>query len=144
MKETKRSKELLYVDYYFLNGQVCFTLGQIFFQLEYGHLFKIYTFYLQQPLYTGVHLLQFLNAVICSLITLFFKCIKLHQILSQFYIINLAQVLDINIFGREYSDLNYPIPSKDINLPYVYKIYCTGFFLIQCQKSPLHPSVHFQ
>ena len=69
-------------------------------------------------MYTGVHLLQFLNAVICSLITLFFKCIKLHQILSQFSTINLAQALDINIFERDYSNLNNPIPSKDINLQY--------------------------
>ena len=73
-------------------------------------------------LYT-VHLLQFLNAVICSLITLFFKCIKLHQILSQFSTINLAQALDINIFERDYSNLNNPIPSKDINLQYIYKVY---------------------
>ena len=75
-------------------------------------------------LYTGAHLLQFLNAVICSLITLFFKCIKLHQILSQFSTINLAQALDINIFERDYSNLNNPIPSKDINLQYIYKVYC--------------------
>ena len=68
--------------------------------------------------YTGVHLLQFLNAVICSLITLFFKCIKLHQILSQFSTITLAQALGINIFWRDYSNLNNPIPSKDINLQY--------------------------
>ena len=57
-------------------------------------------------LYTGAHLLQFLNAVICSLITPFFKCIKLHQILSQFSTINLAQVLEIIIFGRDYSNLS--------------------------------------
>ena len=67
-------------------------------------------------MYTGVHLLQFLNAVICSLITLFFKCIKLHQILSQFSTINLAQALGISIFGRDYSNLNNPISSKDVNL----------------------------
>ena len=73
-------------------------------------------------LYTGAHLLQFLNAVICSLITLFFRCIKLHQILSQFSTINLAQVLDINIFGRDYSNLNnlYQI----YNLQYIYQVYC--------------------
>ena len=69
-------------------------------------------------MYTGVHLLHFLRAVISSLITLFFKCIKLYQILSQFYTINLAQALDINIFGRDYSNLNNPIPSKDVNLQY--------------------------
>ena len=147
-----------------------FSLGQIVFQLEYEHLFKIKTFYLQQSLYTGVHLLQFLNVVICSLITLLFKCIKLHQILSQFSTINLAQALDINIFERDYPNLNNPIPSKDINLWYIQKVYCReqrqhlmqqkimtllkphfknkyhtlDFFLIQCQKSPLLPSVHFQ
>ena len=54
-----------------------------------------------------------------SLITLFSKCIKLHQILSQFSTINLAQALDINIFERDYSNLNIPIPSKDINLWYI-------------------------
>ena len=95
-------------------------------------------------LYTGAHLLQFLNAVICSLITLFFKCIKLHQILFQFFTIKLAQALDIkksktiwtffygwvqlpqviNIFGRDYSNLHNPIPTKDINLQYIYKVYC--------------------
>ena len=69
-------------------------------------------------MYTVAHLLQFLNSVICSLITLFFKCIKLHQILSQFTTINLAQALRINIFGRDYSSLNNPIPSKDINHQY--------------------------
>ena len=100
----------------------------------------------------------------------FFKCIKLHQILSQFSTINLALALDINIFERDYSNLNNPIPSKDINLWYIYKVYCReqgqhlmqqkrrtllalhflkkylnqDFFLIQCQKSPLPPSVHFQ
>ena len=63
-------------------------------------------------------MLQFLNAAICILITLFFKCIKLHQILSQFSTINLARALGINIFGRDHSNLNNPIPSKNINLQY--------------------------
>ena len=63
-------------------------------------------------------LLQFLNAAICSLITLFFKCSKEHQILPQFSTINLTQVMHINIFGRDYLNLNNPIPSKDINLQY--------------------------
>ena len=87
-------------------------------------------------MYTGVHLLQFLNAVICSLITLFFKCIKLHQILSQFSTINLAQALDINIFGRDYSNLNNPILSKDINLQYIYEVYSReqGQHLMQQKK----------
>ena len=58
--------------------------------------------------FTGFHLLQFLNVVICSLITLVFKCLKLHQILSQLSTINLAQVLEINIFGTYYSNLNNP------------------------------------
>ena len=121
-------------------------------------------------------LLQLLNAVICRLITLFFKCSKGHQILFQFFKINLAQVLHINIFGRDYSNLNNPIPCKDINLQYIYKVqaqhlrkgreqaqhlmqqkrrtslvlhllkkYATqDSFLIQCQKSPFLPSVHFQ
>ena len=75
-------------------------------------------------MYTGVHLLYFLNAAICSLITLFLKCIKLYQIFSQFSTINLAQVLDINIFGRDYSNFNNLIPSKDVNLQYIYKVYC--------------------
>ena len=34
----------------------------------------------------------------------FFKCIKLHQILSLFSRINLAYVLEINTFGRDYSN----------------------------------------
>ena len=143
------------------------VLVRLFFNWSVSIYSKL-TFYLQQSLHTGVHLLQFLNAVICSLITLFFKCIKLHQILSQFSTINLAQALDINIFERDYSNLNNPIPSKDINLQYIYKVYCReqgqhlmqqkrrtllalhffkkisylGFF--QCQKSLLPPSVHFQ
>ena len=97
--------------------------------------YKLFIFS-KQSLYTGVHLLQFLNAVICSLITLFFKCIKLHQILSQFSTINLAQALDINIFERDYSNLNNPIPSKDINLWYIYKVYCReqGQHLMQQKK----------
>ena len=81
------------------------------------------SFYIQQFLYTGVHFLQFLNAVICSLITLFFKCLKMHQILSQFSTINLALALDINIFERDSPNLNNPIPSKDINLWQIYKVY---------------------
>ena len=67
---------------------------------------------------------NFLNAVICSLITLFFKCIKLHQILSQFSTTNLALALDISIFERDYSNLKNPIPSRDINLWYIYKVSC--------------------
>ena len=51
-------------------------------------------------MYTCIHLLQFLNAVICSLVTLFFKSIKLHQILSQFSTINLAQALGIISFDE--------------------------------------------
>ena len=47
-----------------------------------------------------------------------FKCIKLHQILFQFSTINLALALGINIFEIDYSNLNNPIPSKDI------KVYC--------------------
>ena len=41
----------------------------------------------------------------------FFKCIKLHQILSQFSTITLVQALNINIFGRDHLNLNNPIPS---------------------------------
>ena len=44
-------------------------------------------------MHTGVHLLKFLNALICSPITLFFKCVKFHSVLSQFFTINLAQAL---------------------------------------------------
>ena len=40
----------------------------------------------------------------------FFKNIKLHQILSQFSAITPVQALDIDIFGRDYSNLNNPIP----------------------------------
>ena len=129
---------------YFLNEWVYFSLGQTVFQREYEHLFKIKTFHLQCSLYTGVHLLQFLNTVICSLITLFFKCIKLHQILSQFSTINLAQALDINIFERDYSNLNNPIPSKDINLQYIYKVYCReqGQHLVQ-QKRRIFLALYF-
>ena len=36
----------------------------------------------------SITMLQFENALTCSLITLFFKCIKLHQILSLISIIN--------------------------------------------------------
>ena len=56
--------------------------------------------------YTGAYLFRYLNTVISSLITRFFKCIKLHQILFQLPTINLAQVLEIKIFGRDYSNLN--------------------------------------
>ena len=56
---------------------------------------KYKLFHLQWSLYTGVHLLQFFNALICCPITLFFKCIKLHQMLFLFSTINLVYVLDI-------------------------------------------------
>ena len=71
-----------------------FNLRQIFFQFKYEYLLKILTFYLQQSLYNGVNLLKLLKAVICSVFTLFFKCIKL----SKFTTIKLAQVLEIYIF----------------------------------------------
>ena len=58
--------------------------------------------------------------MICSLITLFFKCIKLYQMLSQFSTINLPQAMDFNIFGTDYSNLNNPIRSKDINISNTY------------------------
>ena len=88
---------------------------------------------------TGVHLLHFLNAVICGLSKDFFKCIKLHQILSAFSTINTAKALDINIFERDYANLNYPIPSKDINLQCIYKVYCKeyGQHLIQQERRTL-------
>ena len=119
------------------------VLVRLFFNCSMS-IYSKYTFYLQWSLYTGVHLLQFLNAVICSLTTLFFKCIKLHQILFQFSTINLAQVLDINIFGRDYSNLNNPIPSKDINLQYIYKVYCRqqGQHVMQ-QKRRTLLALHF-
>ena len=43
------------------------------------------------------HLLQFLNALTCSSITVLFKCSKLHHILSLFFTINLPYVLETNI-----------------------------------------------
>ena len=91
-----------------------------------------------------VHLLQFLKAVICSLITRFFKCIKLHQILSQFSAINPAGVLDINTFGRDHSNLKNPIPSKDVNLQYICTVYIReqGQYLMQ-QKRRTHLALHF-
>ena len=39
--------------------------------------------------------------------------------------VQLPQV--INIFGRDYSNLNNPILSKDINLQYIYKVYCREY-----------------
>ena len=100
------------------------VLVRLFFNWSMNIYSKYKLFIFSSLLYTGAHLLQFSNAVICSLITLFFKCIKLHQILSQFSTINLAQALDIIIFGRDYSNLNNPIPSQDINLQYIYNVYC--------------------
>ena len=69
-------------------------------------IYSKYKLHLQWSLYTGVHLLQFLNVVICTPIALFFKYIKPHQILFRFSAINLAQVLEINIFERDFSNLN--------------------------------------
>ena len=100
MIRNQKIKGTLYLDHYFLNGWAYFSLDKIGFQLEYEHLLTI------QNMYAGVHLLQFLNALTCSPIKLFFKNIKLHQILSLFSAINLVYVLDINIFGRDYSNLN--------------------------------------
>ena len=120
------------------------VLVRLFFNWSMSIYSKYKLFYIQQSLYTGVHLSQFLNAAICILVTLFFKCIKLHQILSQCSTINLAQVLSINIFGRDYSNLNTPIPSKDINLQYIYKVYCreSGQHLMQ-QKRRTLLALHF-
>ena len=52
-------------------------------------------------------MLQFLNVLTGSLIAPFFRCIKLHQIFSLFSTIkiNLAYLLEINIVGRDYSNL---------------------------------------
>ena len=66
----------------------------------------VWAFHLQWSLYPGVHLLPFSNTLTYSPITLFFKCIKFHQILLLFLTINLAYVLIINIFGWDYSNLN--------------------------------------
>ena len=117
--------EILYLNHYFLNGWVYFSLHQIVFQLEYKNLLKIYNFYIQYSLYTVFHLLQFLNAVICSLITPFLNSIKLHQIQSQFSTI---------IF-----------PSKDINLQYINKVYYReqGQDLMQ-QKRRALLALHFK
>ena len=60
------------------------------------HYSKYKLFHLQKSLYAGVHLLQFLNALSCSPITFFLKCIKLHQMLPLFFTVNLAYVLEIN------------------------------------------------
>ena len=99
-KKPKDQRNLYVRGPYFLNGWAYFNLGEIFFQQEYNHFLII------QNMYAGVHLLQFFNALTSSPIRLFFKCIKLHQILSLFSTINLAYVLEINIFGRDYSNLN--------------------------------------
>ena len=93
----------------FLNELGYFTLSQIVFKFgvwAFIHYSKYKLFHLQKSLYAGVHLLQFLNALTCSPITIFFKCIKLHQILSLFSTINLAYALEINIYGRYYSNLS--------------------------------------
>ena len=141
-----------------------FSIGQIVFQLECEHLSSV-VFAYWCPFATIFKC--------CNLQShyTFFKCIKLHQILSQFSTMNLAQALDINIFERDYLNFNNPISSKDISIWYMYKVYCReqgqhlmqqkrktlvalhffkkisylGFFLKnQCQKSPLTPSVQFQ
>ena len=80
----------------------CFSIGV----LAFIHYSKYKLFHLQQSLYAGVHFLQYLNVLTYSHITLFFKSIKLHQIFSLFSTINLAYVLEINVFGRDYSNLN--------------------------------------
>ena len=148
----------------------------VFLRLIFDWSMRIYSKYKLFIFSSLCILLQFLNAAICSLITLFFKCSKGHQILPQFSTINLTQVMHINIFGRDYLNLNNPIPSKDINLQYIYKAQAQHLrkgreqaqhlmqqkrrtilalhllkkyptqdsFLIQWEKSPLPPSVHFK
>ena len=83
----------------------CFSIGKWAFI----HYSKYKLVHLQKSLYTGLHLLQFLNALTCSPITLFFKCIKLHQMLSLFSTIVPAYVLrgefisflrSVTAFGR--------------------------------------------
>ena len=61
-------------------------------------------------------------------------CIRLHQILSLFSSINLAYVLEINIFGRDYSNLNNLF--QRYYLQYINKVYCRqqGQNLMQQKK----------
>ena len=78
----------------------------------------------------------------------------MHQTaLAQFSKINLAQALDINIFERDYSNLNNPIPSKDINLQYTRfivenrdNIWCNkkeGFFWHDIFQTNIVPRISF-
>ena len=82
------------------------VLGKLFSDWSMNIYSNYKLFPLQSSLYAGVHLLQLLNALTCSPITSFFMSIKLHQILSLFSTINLAHLLEIGIFGRDYSNFN--------------------------------------
>ena len=143
------------------------VLVRLFFNWSMG-IYSKNTFFIFSSLCILVSICQFLSVVICSLIMLFYKCIKLHPILSQFSTIILAQALGINISGGDYSNLKNPILSKDINIQYTRfiaeytdiiwcnkkeglfwhyifkKISYLGLFLISCQKNLLPPSIHFQ
>ena len=67
------------------------------------------------PFYAGVHLVEFLNALTCSPTTLFSKCIKLHEVLSLFSTINIAYLLEINIFGRDiFQRYYFPLHIQDL------------------------------
>ena len=48
----------------------------------------------------------------------------LHEMLSLFSTINLLYVMEINIFGRDGIIQIWIISSKDINIQYLWKIYC--------------------
>ena len=56
-----------------------------------------------------------------------------YQMLSLFSTINLVCVLEINIFGRDANIQIWIISSNDINIKYLYKIYCRelGQYLMQ-------------
>ena len=76
------------------------------------------------------------------LLYFFFKCIKLHHILSQFSTITFAQVLDIIIFEGDYSNLNNPFLPKTLISSTYTRFMVENRENICCNKKGLLP-LHF-
>ena len=93
------------MDRYLLNGWGYFSLALIDFQLAYEHLFKILTF---SSSVVFVCWCSFVTIFKCSNLQFHYTFAKAHQISSELFLfstIDLAYVLEIDIFGRNYLNL---------------------------------------
>ena len=112
----KKSKELLYVDHY--GGISIFQPLCVNWSTNIYLKYKLFIFS-SLCMLVSMAMLQFLNALTCSLITPFFRCIKLHQILTLFSTINNKSCIFAgNLYPWE------RLFKFEINIQYIYKVYC--------------------